>query len=400
MEKRSNSSDAEAVVIAPEAPYPPAGGGALRSASLVEYLGRRYRLDAIVFRQPGAPPPEHAIPGGLVRNVLTLNLPYHSKGFVARTVRNAGRLLRSAPPLVDRFAGFEEQVARFVRGRRYRLAVIEHFWCAPYQEQVAPHSDRVVLDLHNIESVLLAGCAGAESGPAAWALRQFCRACLKLERRWLPRFDLLLAASEADAERVRAIVPGCRVEVFPNALPAVRQPQRREEDAIVFSGNLGYLPNAMAVRFFRERVWPLLRRRWPGLVWRLVGRNAQAIERYVNGDPHIEIAGPPENGVEALASAKAAVVPVLAGSGTRVKILEAWAAGRAVVSTPLGAEGLHARHGEHLLLAGGEEEFAEAVSDVLESEDLRRRLGVAGRALFEAEFTWPAAWGRLALTGI
>jgi glycosyltransferase involved in cell wall biosynthesis len=96
-----------------------------------------------------------------------------------------------------------------------------------------------------------------------------------------------------------------------------------------------------------------------------------------------------------LARAQVAVAPVLAGSGTRLKILEAWAAGLPVVSTTLGAQGLGARDGENLLLADGGPAFAEAVSRLLASPDLRESLGAAGRLLLEKEFTWERAWKKL-----
>ena len=98
-----------------------------------------------------------------------------------------------------------------------------------------------------------------------------------------------------------------------------------------------------------------------------------------------------------LARARAAVVPILAGSGTRFKILEAWAAGIPVVSTTVGAEGLPARHGENVLIADTGPAFAETVSRLLASAALRSRLGAAGRRLLEQEFTWETAWTKLTL---
>jgi glycosyltransferase involved in cell wall biosynthesis len=113
------------------------------------------------------------------------------------------------------------------------------------------------------------------------------------------------------------------------------------------------------------------------------------------GDDRIQVQGPVDDAIRELARAKVAVVPVLAGSGTRLKILEAWAAGVPVVSTTLGAEGLGARDGESLLLADGGPAFAEAVSRLLACMDLRQRVGAAGRLLLEKEFTWEAAWKKL-----
>jgi len=381
-----------ALFISAEAPYPLAGGGALRSASLLNFLARRYAVDMIVFREPRAADPRVALPPGLVRRLHVVELPPHARHALARAARNAGRLARRVPPLMDRFAGFDGPIAAATRGQRYEIAIIEHFWCAPYWKQAAAVSDATILDLVDVESVLHARCARAGRGAQALAHRAFQYICRNLEEEWLPRFTYLLATSEPDAALLRAISPTSHVLVYPNSIPLAPAPPRREEDMIVFSGNLEYQPNVSAVRYFREEIWPELRARWPGLVWRLVGKNPQAVAKIVSGDPRIELSGPVDDAVPELARAKVAIVPVLAGSGTRVKIIEAWAAGVPVVSTPLGAEGLQARAGEHLLLADDAPGFRDAVSSLLASPALRDRIGRAGRYLFECEFTWEAAW--------
>jgi len=386
-----------ALFVVPEAPYPARGGGALRSASLIEYLAGRYVVDAIVFREPGAPDPRALFPAGMAREIHVLELPHHRKDAISRAMRNTGRLARGVPPLVDRFAGFADRIADFVRDRSYQVAVIEHFWCAPYWEQVAPVSAKTVLDLHNIESVLHERCARTEEGREALAHEIFCQSARDLEAHWLPRYDCLLTASASDAQLARAIAPRSHIIVYPNTIPRVQRPRVPEREMVVFSGNLEYHPNVSAVRFFRNEIWPILRDRWPSLVWRLVGKNPQAVQKYTAGDARIEWSGAVENAIAELAAAKVVVVPLLAGSGTRFKVIEAWAAGRAVVSTTIGAEGLPARHKENLLVADGAGEFAGAVSLLLTSPDLRARLGETGRALFESEFTWDCAWQSLDL---
>ena len=127
------------------------------------------------------------------------------------------------------------------------------------------------------------------------------------------------------------------------------------------------------------------------LVKTLCGQNCGVL-LHLSSDPRIEIRGDIPEAVPELARAKVAVVPLLAGSGTRLKILEAWAAAIPVVSTKLGAEGLPARPGEHLLLADSPAAFAEAVSRLLACRELREGLGKAGRCLLEQQFTWETAW--------
>jgi len=384
-----------ALFLSPEAPYPLVGGGALRSASLLHYLARAYDVDLLVFRQPGAADPARCLPAGLARRVFVIDLPATGRSLAARVLRNSLRVARRVPPLVDRFSGFGPAIAAMLEGARYDLVVVEHFWCAPYWEQVSKVCGRTVLDLHNIESVLHARCAEDPLGAASFAHRVFRDASLELERAWLPRFSRILTTSAADAARVHAIAPGAGITVYPNALPLAPQPAQAGDNAIVFSGNLEYHPNTSAVRFFRAEVWPRLREQWPDLIWRLVGKNPAAVARYTAGDPRIEVIGPVEDAVAALARNRVAVVPILTGSGTRFKILEAWAAGVPVVSTTIGAEGLPAQDGRNMLLADSGPAFAEAVTRLLKCSELRKGLGAAGRLLLEKEFTWETAWKSL-----
>lgn len=359
-----------AAFLTPELPALGQGGGALRSESLLRFLQRTYEVDVVSF-----------------------TVRPHSKSAAARVGRNAVRLIRGLPPLFDRYSGYEEQIAAQLRSEPYDLAVVEHFWCASYATLLRPRARRLVLDLHNIESQLARSHAAHLRGLEAKAWERFASSYADLEREWLPHYDTLLVASEDDRARVRH--PDVRV--FPNALPELAVPAVTERQAIVFSGNLEYHPNIEAVRWFCADIWPWVRERFPDLEWRLVGRNPQAVEHLLRGIPSAHLTGPVDDAIAEIAACAVAIVPLRSGSGTRFKILEAWAAGRAVVSTSIGAEGLGARDGEHLLVADDAATFAQAIARLLEDGDLRRKLGAAGRALYLEKFTWPAAWRMLEL---
>jgi glycosyltransferase involved in cell wall biosynthesis len=363
MSTPSGASARRALFLSPEAPEPGSGGGGIRSASLLAYLRGRYQVQVAGF-----------------------DLRPHSRSPVARAWRNGLRFVRGRPPLLDRFSGYEEQLAGRLEGG-YQLAVIEHFWCAPYAELLRPHCDRLVMDLHNVESALAESHARAIGWPMSAMFRRFAASYRRLEREWLPKFDTLLVASEDD----RARVGHKNAIVYPNALQEIARPEAREEQSIAFSGNLEYHPNVEAVRWFRSAIWPRVRREFPDVEWRLIGRHPEAVMPLIGVDDRIRL----KDAVAALARAKVAVVPLLSGSGTRFKILEAWAAGRAVVSTTLGAEGLGAVEGEHLLLADDADTFVAAIGRLLNDEELRARLGGAGRDLYLDRFTWPAAWRAL-----
>ena len=384
-----------AVVISPEAPYPMHGGGAIRTASLLHYLARHYDLDLILFRQAGDSDPALSLPPGLVRRSSTITLPFHSRRPLAWALRNGRRWMLGSPPLLNRFSQQQSEIAAILKGRSYDVGVIEHFWCAPYIEQLAEVAKRAVLDLHNVESELHASSARAGSWPLASAHRRFERSCVREERRWLPCFSRLLVTSEDDARRVRLLAPRAPVTVYRNALPMVYVPEYPEEQVIGFSGNFEYHPNMRGVRFFVKEVWPRLVSQAPELKLRLIGKNPEAVARYLKGVVGIETTGPVKDAIAELAKVKVAVVPLVSGSGTRLKILEAWAAARPVVATSLGAEGLGARPGIDLILADTPDAFVASVVELLGSKEERRRIGCAARHTFEERFTWDTAWKSL-----
>lgn len=380
-----------ALFLSPEPPFPAVGGGPLRSASIVTYLAQHYDLDVVTFRQPGAPDPLAAFPPNLARSVQVIPLPHHAKTGPARLVRNLKRALRNRPPLFDRFSGFEPAIAQAIAHNSYDVGVIEHFWCAPYAAQLRPVCQQLILDLHNIESAWHATLADSQIFPANLIHSRFAAGYRSLERKWLTQFDHLLVTSAADAGRA-----GLRSIIYPNALPLTPTPLKTESHEIIFTGNLEYEPNSAAILYFRNRIWPELRNRWPELTWTIAGKNSHAVQGLVNRDERIQLVGSMDDAVARIAQAQVAVVPLLAGSGTRIKIVEAWAAATPVVSTTLGAEGLEFRNGEHLLLADSPASFSQAVSTLLSNPPERIRIGEAGRRLYEERYTWPQSWKTLA----
>ena len=378
------------VILCPESPYPMQGGGAFRTASILHYFSRFADVDLILFSQTGQPA---ELPAGLVRSQTIVRLPPHSRGALARWKRNALRAARGVPPLIDRLAGHGKEIGEALRGKRYDLGIIEHSWCAPYLPWLAAACDRTLLDMHNVESVLHERSAGVSGALMAAGHRRFAAAMRRVEFGLAPQYSLVAASSEPDAELIRAVAPGSNVFVYPNALPAravVQAPS--EENVIVFSGNFEYHPNIDAVKWLAREIWPAIRHRHPSLRLRLVGRGPEFVRRFVRHDPSIEVTGPVEDALPEIGRSLLVLAPLRVGSGTRLKILEAWQMARPVIATRLAAEGLEAREGENLLYAESAPAFAAAVTRLIDNASLRHGLGSAGCRTFDSTYTWEAAW--------
>jgi glycosyltransferase involved in cell wall biosynthesis len=383
----------EVLMLSPEPPYPLEGGGAFRTASLLHYFAGFAQVDLILISQGGAPA---LLPPGLVRSQKVIPLRRHKTGIGSRYARNAGRAIRGVPPLVDRLAGLSEPIERAIAGRHYDFGIVEHFWCAPYVNQLESACKETVLDMHNIESVLHERCAGLSHGLIRAGHRRFAAASQKLESALLPRYSIILAASESDSRRIREIAPGARVHVYPNSLPRVEAPRCAEYPRLVFSANFEYHPNIDAVQFLVAEIWPEVRKLRPELRLRLVGRGDQFIRHLLpSRDSGIEVTGPVDDARAEIAQARIVLAPLRAGSGTRIKILEAWAAARCVVATPVAAEGLDARDGVNIALQSDPKAFAAEVARLLDDPAARERLAAAGRRTFEDRYSWETAWEAL-----
>ncbi len=206
------------LMLSPEPPYPLNGGGAFRIASLAHYFAQSADLDLVLFSNTGK---AAVLPPDLVRSQMVIPLEPHDSGTAARYFRNARRAFQGTPPLIDRLSGHADEMTRALTGKHYDLGIVEHFWCAPYLEQIARVCDRTVLDLHNVESILHARCAETSRGLVAAGHRRFAACYRTLEEELLPRYGMVLAASEPDAVVVRQRAPGARVAIYPNSLPFI-----------------------------------------------------------------------------------------------------------------------------------------------------------------------------------
>jgi len=210
------------------------------------------------------------------------------------------------------------------------------------------------------------------------------------ERRWCPRVDLNVTVSDVDRDALRAVAPGSRVAVVPNGVDVdyFRPQGGGAANSVVFVGGSSWFPNADAMRYFGQAILPLIRERGasPHVVW--VGSTTAEERSGFRRDFGIEATGYVEDTRPHVGGAGCCIAPIRVGGGTRIKILDAWAMGKAVVSTSIGCEGLAAVDGDNILVRDDPRAFADAVIAVLNDESLRDRLGRSGRSTVERVYSW------------
>lgn len=251
----------------------------------------------------------------------------------------------------------------------------------------------VIIDQHNIEHEIVKRTSEHERSPIRkWYSRMEYRRLKPGEIERCRAADAVVVTSERERRIMQRLLPGQAIHVVPNGvdLEAFRPAGHEREIAgrIVFTGSINYYPNTHAVLFFARQCWPRIKAAMPDATWEIVGINPPARVRHLASLPGVTVTGAVPDVRPHLAAAAVAIVPVLIGSGTRLKILEAHAMEKAVVSTTLGCEGLAVVPGHHLLVEDDAAAFADAVIALLRNPHARQELGTAGRKLVEDRYNW------------
>jgi glycosyltransferase involved in cell wall biosynthesis len=362
-----------AVVISPRLPEPPVTGGQKRTLRVLEAMARSGLAPRILTTDAGE---EGAAERLRMRGWVVEVVPEPPRSTIDRVRQHARRL--PSPYLHSVAARFQELAAGAA------LVQYEHTQSAYY---AAPHGAATVLSLHNFDSAAASSAAAGRKG-VAW-LREHNRAAAlrAVERRVIPRADRVLCVSEEDAVAVtraggRAILApnGVDDEFFGVACPG-------DEDRVLFFGHFGYEANRRGIERFLAEGWPEVRRLRPNARLALAGGGLDPNAFRVDG---VDVLGLVADLPAVVANARAVVVPIWEGGGTRLKVLEALAAARAVVSTPLGASGIGFEHGRHGLLAESPSALGVALAAVLADSRQASTLGRDGRILAE-HYRWKEA---------
>ena len=371
---------------------PPDIGGKIRSYNILKQLARKHEITLFTFY---AEHPDDVHPRGadIFSKVVAVPLPLPPRRSLAEYARYASMLVAGRPFTIDKYLYpvVRRRYAELLASAAFDLIVCDFISPAPLIDWQTPPPK--ILFTHNVEAQVWERHYKVVSNPvvklACWLES---RALNRVERHYAGLADHVLTVSEndraafaryADPGRISVIPTGVDTEYFQPA-PGPQQP-----DTTVFTGSMAWMPNEDGVAYYVEKIFPLVRREIPEALFWAVGRQPPRRLQALASES-VVVTGAVEDIRPYLGKAAVCVVPLRSGSGTRIKIFEAMAMGKAVVSTTMGAEGLPVSHGENIILADEPADFARQVVALLRDPERRERLGRAARELVERNYGWPS----------
>lgn len=396
------------LLLTPQLPYPPHQGTTLRNLHIIEGLARRHQITLLSFLEAQQQSSElgQTPLSDLCQQVITIPVPR-----LRSTSKRLQQMISS--PLPDMALRLQSQyfditLRRLLAETRFDIVQVEGIemaWAIKTIREVVP-KQKLVYDAHNAEAILQNRALKVDLGnPRRWPAAAYSW----IQSNRLRDFELwvcqqvnwVTSVSQTDKEGLVAqlgaktvpitVIPNCidvaEYNLALNFKPAALGSKVRSEYDLVFLGKMDYRPNVDAVLWFAEKVWPQILAGKPDATWAIVGQKPHVRLNKLQNNPGVTVTGRVEEVQPYLAAAKVFVMPFRVGSGTRLKLIEALAAGMAVVSTTLGVEGYPVHDGQELLLADTASDIAAKVIRLLNDPSERAKLGETGQ-MFAQQYDW------------
>lgn len=388
------------LILTPQLPYPPQQGTSLRNFHIIRGLAERHKVYLLSFLEDGQRvDPEMVTPLTQLAQ-LSETIPVPLRTMATRLWQ---LLTTTLPDMAHRLYSdrFDAALRQLLNHHDFDLVQVEGIELARYMKTIAECAPKVpiVFDDHNAETELQRRNFLTDvQNPKRWLAAAY--SWIQVGR--LRRFErwacqtaaAVVAVSDMDRTHLQSLFASHErqqvpIYTIPNSID-VEAYQAYETPIsfdLVFSGKMDYRPNVDAVLWFAEEIWPLICQKRPSTTWVIVGQKPHARLEILRGTPGISLTGWVEMVQPYLAGALVFVMPFRVGSGTRLKLIEAMAVGKPIVSTTVGAEGFPVAHGKELLFADTVEDMVSAVVQLLEHPEKRAALGKAAQR-FANQYDW------------
>lgn len=386
-------------------PYPPKGGMLIRSYNLLLQLSKTHSVDLIALARKDTMQGMYpSFAEGVKDSESVLSDLCENVEFVETSIGesklwtywSAFSGYFAQPPYSVRWfrsTAYGKAVARALQSKSYDAIVVDTISLAPYVKGIADCP--LILDHHNIESdMFLRRAQNEKSLIRKHYYRHEGRRLGKYEKENCGDFDLHMTCSELDSKRLASIDPGLYIREVPNGVdieyfsPA---PSSRAESSagLIFVGGQGWYPNRDAVEFFAREIWPTLSSKNEEVTFDLVGRNPSELVRdLAQSDSRFRLHGFVDDIRTHVAAAAVYVCPIRDGGGTKLKILDALAMGKAIIAHPLAVEGIDVEDRRDVFLATSPNDFICGIEELLNNDTLRRELEINARKLAVEKYSY------------
>ncbi len=386
-------------------PYPPKAGVSLRSYHLIKQLAQRCDLDLLAFNQKDLMAGFYDdIDEGLrdaradmsqfcrILDIVELECDKHPHGNKILALKS---LFTKAPYNINWLQSktFRRALEKALAENQYDLIHLDTISFTAHMDLLAGQC--LTMDHHNIESHMLLRRADKENNAfKAWYFRQEGKRLQRYEETYCPQMKVNVTCSREDSDRLKEFLPQAVTAEIPNGVDIdYFQPMPEIESIptrLVFVGTLSWYPNAEAVEYIAKH-WDTLKQRHPDLIVDIIGAHPpQSIVAVSERDADFRVHGFVDDIRPMIAEAGIYVCPIMDGGGTKLKLLDAFAMGKAVLAHPIACEGLNVVDGESVLLADTDEAFIAGIDRLIEDEALRKHLEQGSRRLAEAEYGYDA----------
>ena len=382
--------------LSPTVPFPLTDGGRIRVYNLLKQIAQQSDVTLLALETQTtdadgvAELQQLGITVHLVPNAPTL--PRVSFGTLVKA------FLKRQPITVARYdiPDYRQKLTELISSQNFDLVHYEMFHIAQFHTETDLPG---VLSQQNVDSAIWRRLCSETTNPfykfAYWTQQL---AFQRYERVLSPKFDAVTCTSEIDAAVFQQHCANDAIEIIPNGVDVTHyQPDFSAEAPahLIYIGSMDWYPNEDAVAFFADEVLPRIQEKVPDVAFSIVGGNPSARVQKLTEREGIVVTGRVPEIKPYFAETTVFVVPLRIGSGTRLKILEALAMGKAIVSTTVGAEGLDLKDGEEIFIADEPTAFADAVIKLITDSELRRRIGENGRARVEQDYDWRSIGAKL-----
>ena len=372
--------------------HPVDKGGKIRTYNMLKELKRNHRITYLTLDDGTADDQARELASEYCHDLICVPHRRHEKFTAGFYVELALNLTSDLPYAIKKYQS--DEMRREIEKRAGQFDVLICDFLAPAVNVPRNLESATVLFQHNVEAMIWKRHHEVQSNAAKkkYLFRQW-RKMVDFEAATCPRFDCVVAVSREDREQMEREYGVKNIYDVPTGVdtaffrPGDRQEHQRHN--LVFTGSMDWLPNEDAIRYFTEQIMPRVKQSVPDVTLTVVGRDPYpALVELSKRDPSVIVTGRVEDVRPYMDQAAAYIVPLRIGGGTRLKIYEAMAMEKAIVSTSIGAEGLPVTEGTEIVLADTPESFADAVVKLLKDRNLADEIGQRAAARVRKDFGW------------